>query len=183
MKSAWSKILVITFMVGAFHAFAAMIPGWDKPILQSTLEEQDQTGHEIQVAIDQTLTMNRQEGSAHPTSFTFFEKRRLHCLRTNCAPIPETTVFLVKDIRSESCGSTVYYAEEMLPSDLNGNVARSPRTLHVIDHTERLCEDYKKFAWEASIVTAPGQDGYVRLFFGNPETVSTVQSNPFIHNY
>lgn len=170
-------------MISAYHAFGIVIPGWERPVLKSSIEEQDQLGHEITIGIDKTLAMNRQDGAAHATSFTFFEEHRLHCMPNTCPPIPETSIFFVTDVRTESCGSTVYFAEEMVPANLDGKVTQAPRALRVVDHRTRLCEDYKKYEWEAAISTNPTQDGNVRLFFGNPIAVTTIQTNPFLHTY
>ncbi len=169
-------------MISAYHAYGIIAPGWQRPVFQASLEEQDATGHEVTIGLDKTLTMNREDGSARPTSFTFFEEHRMHCLPGTCSPIPETALFIVKTIRTGACGSTFYIAQEFVPADLQGNVTRNPRTLQVVDHSTRLCEDYQKFGWEATLINSAGQDG-TRTLFGNPEPVVSVQTNPFVHNY
>ena len=137
--------VIIAFLSAT--AFGIWDPSWERPILSADLHEvEDQGTYE--------LTLNQRDGSREPTSFLFVEDGK------------GTTFFKIVKKIPLGCGSHRYLAIEP---------RRRPRRLIVTDHTERLCDDYREYLWEATLINKRGQR---RVFHGNPEPVITIQLMP-----
>ena len=86
----------------------------------------------------------------------------------------------VVDVTEDECGSTIYHASLMQmdymyrPFDPN-NQARFSLTL--VDHSTRLCEDYKPNLWEANVREGWGWCGTMDSTMeavGNPQPLFTI---------
>ena len=167
MKYQFGKVFIAVLTLGTVSAFGVYRPGWERPILRAQMMEQDSLGHEVGIGLDKTLTMNRQDGAPQPTSLTFTEEQRVYCVVAPCPPIRHTDQFTITNRRLGSCGSTVYTAVE---TSNRGRV--EGRTLTLVDHATRVCDDYRPYRWEAQL-TAGRRD--VRQLFGNPKPVASIQ--------
>lgn len=172
------KFMFALVAVASFNSatsFAIVRPGWERPILKAEMVELDETGHEISQPGDITLTMNQRDGAPAPTSFTLVEKRKVFCVRAPCPPITSKVQFKIVDKKPAGCGSFEYTARDK--NALLAGIRPLPvTTLKVVDHTTRLCDDYKKYMWEAKVqTTSPTARYRQRSLFGNPEPVYTIQ--------
>lgn len=175
MKQMVTKFVGILILVGALGAQAAYIPGWDRPVEKATLTEIDTTGHELGIGLEKTLTLHKMDNAQQSaTSFTFAEEMKVICKMAPCNPIPMVAKFRVVRVSQDRCGSTVYTAQEIVKAGRDSESDPFLRSLRVVDHSTRLCEDYRPFRWEAEL-TAVGNASNVRNFQGNPEPVYTIQ--------
>ncbi len=145
-------------------SFAVIKPGWERPILRAYMKEVGSTKPATNVFI---LTMNKKDslrGSTKPTSFTFTTERNIMCITAPCPRPSVSTQFTIQSVTKDSCGSTVYHARE--------NVGHTePTILELVDHSTRLCEDYRPHRWELKLMGFR----FTRNFVGNPEGVITIQ--------
>ena len=164
------KLFLVTLVTAQF-AQADWRPNWERPIFNAMLTELDFLGHEINVGLNKSLTMNKRDGMRDATSFTFAEDAQVFCITAPCPPIRMTTQFKQVQKRPAGCGSVKYTAYEA-PVFSNPNQRLMPRrVLEVVDHSNRLCTDYHKYAWEVTLTT-PGAHTQ-RTLFGTPEPVYT----------
>lgn len=153
------------FALAAFavssSTFAIVRPGWERPILRAHLTEVKATKPTTQVFY---LTMNKLDGKKQPTSLTFTAEQNIMCITAPC-PRPQTnSLYRIGSIKKDSCGSTVYYASEVVNHT-------EPAFIELVDHATRLCEDVRPYRWEVKVQGFRFQ----RNFVGNPEPVYTIQ--------
>jgi len=81
------------------------------------------------------------------------------------------THFRVVRAETIECGSTRYIAiESPGKKGSESQMSYRPAVLSLIDHTTRVCEDYKKYLWEVRVRSGKK----VRRLVGNPEPVFTI---------
>ena len=140
-----------------------VIPGWERPVAKARLKELV-NGREIGEGYVKELTANRRQGARQTTTFTFVEERKVFCIVAPCPPVPHTSTFRVLTNVKDGCGSRHLIARE--------TNTRAPRALTVVDHTTRLCEDYRPYQWEVQL---SDEQHHVRNFGGKAEPVYTIQ--------
>ena len=133
------------------------------------------------------LQMMRRDGSKDVTSFSF----QADFFQNNIGQT-QNLKFFVTEITHDACGSTIYHAStapkapapayQILPVEDTFHVAlpKSIRRvkLRLIDHSTRLCEDYKSYAWEVELHETyefSANRNTVVEFRGNPEPIYTIQ--------
>ncbi|MBI4402574.1 MAG: hypothetical protein HY537_00340 [Deltaproteobacteria bacterium] len=158
-------ISLVVSMLATLSARAVYIPGWERPVKQALLTEFDAMGHEVGIGLEKVLIMNKRDNFPRPTSFTFQEEKQVYCITYPCPRIKQTSTFMVANVISDRCGSTLYIAYE------TGFLSLKRRTLEVADHTTRICDDYRGYIWDVSLVGA----GAKRQFGGNPGDVISIQ--------
>lgn len=172
MKSIFAKLSVAAVMVSALSSHAAILPGFERPVLKADLVELDNQGREENKFLDKSLTMNIRDGRKIATTFTFEEEVQVQCVTTPCYPIKDFKVFKVTGYRIDGCGSAHYRAREVRRSnvpDLAGSV------LTVVDHSNRKCKDLRRFEWDVNVKTRLGHRVFNREFGGHPRPVYTIQ--------
>lgn len=139
---------------------ASAIPLVERPILTAEMIEfSDDAGHERHRKTQ--MTLNQRDFANSPTSILVEEGIPIRfCLVAPCPKPVEASLFRIAKITKDDCGSTVYRAYPV------SFAIRRPLTLLLIDHVTRLCEDYRKYRWEA--VIQPSVVGRPREFAGNP---------------
>ncbi|MEK6705216.1 MAG: hypothetical protein AABZ06_05460 [Bdellovibrionota bacterium] len=166
MKKNIFVSLIILFVASA-SAHAVVQQGWERPILAAEMEVSEATLNFDGVKVVD-LTMTRQDGSETPTGF------KVGFMNSGSE---RTVNLIISSIERGSCGSTVYVA------DLPGREPHQPETfarfhLRLVDHSTRLCDDARPYAWEASVSQGWGWcgtgDSHMK-FAGNPEPVYTIQ--------
>lgn len=145
----------VSFWLGAATLFllTSTSANADSALAKATLSEIDKDGHEINTTSSFSLTEYAKGKSKRPSYFSFTEDRNIVCIQAPC-PSAVTTDFKIKAISKDSCGSTVFVAQ---------NNSRGNR-LTVLDHSTRVCDDVQKYRWQVSLV---GPRYSKRLFQGN----------------
>lgn len=167
---------VVTTFMSSVAAHAIYRPDWERPILRAELTEFDNDGHELNQGRELTLTMNKRDGKRNPTSFTFVEEQRIYCVMAPCPQPRHTVQFNITNRFKDSCGSTHYNAVEKRHINALPNLPL--RRMEVVDHSTRLCEDYRKYGWDVELNLPLGAmlpAFKTRTFGGNPEPVYTIQ--------
>jgi hypothetical protein len=137
---------------------------------RADLIELDYLGHEISSDLSKHIAFvpltNRVEGR----DLILFKEQ----INPSSNQTPEVKIsqFEVKKIESLGCGSFKYTATETPDSDFQNIKMRPLKTLEVIDHTQRVCEDYKKYLWEVRMTVPVSRGSYIRFFAGNPASSS-----------
>jgi hypothetical protein len=173
MKSKLNLFLVFAALITSVASQAYFRPGWERPILKASLIELDQTGHEINIGLDKILTMTKQDGARVVTGFKLVEEVKVMCIKAPCPPIKRTILFdRVKAVK-DSCGSIRYTAKQVLP--MTQPLTYGEIALEVHDHTNRICEDYRKYMWDVKLTIPAGNATQTRRLYGNPKGVITPQ--------
>lgn len=162
-------LLVAATMLHAVSALAIFDPSWERPIMEASLVEFDQTGHEVVGHVEKKLTMHRRDGQRKATMFTFSEEQQVMCVTAPCPPLKEVEKFKVLSFETDDCHSTIYRAVS--------RGRNSPRVeLKLVDHTTSFCDIYRKYAWEVELTYPRRPRSIVRNLYGNPEAVVTIQN-------
>jgi hypothetical protein len=164
-----SLFALVAFIGGSAHG--VVIPGWERPSLRAPLDQIGNGGVVINHHLKKSLTQNRRDGARRPTSYTLSEEVQVFCVKAPCPPMRQTRVFRIQSERDAGCGSRQITAVEQAPAGLTDFPAA---TLKVVDHSKRLCDDFRPYAWE---VTVQSRREKLRRFGGNPEPVYTIMSN------
>lgn len=175
-KAIWSLALVAVGIQSS-AAMAIYRPGWERPVLEAKMIEMDAMGHEIGIGLDKVLTMHQQDGAQHPTMLTLVEEQKVFCVRAPCPPIKQKVEFVLRKPTAAGCGSLRYFGvDKRALLFARGRVMPAgAKTIQLVDHTTRLCDDYKKYTWEAKMTDAGRGGMRVRQLFGNPTPVITIQ--------
>lgn len=188
MKNVLIKMSFLTTITLGLSASAMQLPtGTERPLFEISGKNVQIQSQSIEAVKNIELQMMRRDGSKDATSFSFKAD-----FFANKIADTQSFEFFVTEITHDACGSTIYHAStapkapapnyQILPVEDTFHVAlpKSERRvkLRVIDHSTRLCEDYKSYAWEVELHETyefSANRNTVVEFLGNPEPVYTIQ--------
>lgn len=153
----WIAALAAGFSAraGAASVFSAI----DAPAAKAELIEK-QAGREMGIGLKKALTEYRRAGTDAVTRFRFLEERKVYCVVAPCPPLATTSDFFVVKREKVGCDSVKYTVREE-------NLTRG-RTMEIVDHSRRSCDDYRPFVWEVTLFDGAG----ARRFYGSPAPVA-----------
>ena len=181
MKTKINKIMFMFVGLFAFTstvAFAISQPGYERPLYSAQMEKVNARGH-FELAQNVRLMMTQLDESETPTGL------RLSYVNSMLEQFPEATGYSSVDLtivetREIGCGSVQHIARLRQPNDHRDSIYNQHRfTVVLIDHTRRICEDYRPYLWEASIREGYGWCGTMDATMelrGNPKGVFTIQN-------
>ena len=93
--------------------------------------------------------------------------------------VNDTTLQLgIEDVTTDECGSQIVVLKDMESAGPSIPTSAS-FTMTLTDHSHRVCEDYKAYQWELSVVykdSLSSQDNGKLLVMGNPEAVYSIMA-------
>lgn len=168
-------LLAISALIVSSLSFGIYNPSWERPILTAPdmVIEQGRFGFKD---LDRAgLTLTQRDGSAEPTGIIV----NLSYVRKAEGDSNRTIRLAVTNVSKDACGSKTIVAQ--LPT----SKPTEPRGLYhrfsvvLTDHSQRLCEDYRPYMWEAKVREGYGWCGTMDAtmsLYGNPEPVNTIES-------
>jgi hypothetical protein len=165
MNKQISLMASILTLVTSTSAFAIVLPGWDRPVSKAEMTVLNQQGSlpsTIENAKTIELVMTQQDGSQSPAGFVLLIDGQYN------------QAYQVTESATDNCGSTTY---TLAPVQKPGTLVldETSESLHVINHSDRLCMDLHKYQWELDVKNSDllrQVIGQARLA-GNPEALIT----------
>ncbi len=172
MKNLRVNLVIAAIMLGSLSAQGVIRPGWERPIWKAELVELSLQGEDRELNGDfQTLIVHQRDEAKKPTSFSFIEGQNgVRCgVDMRCMPV--RIAFFIYKIMDAGCGSVKYLAREIRRTQ--PDMLPPLKRLEVVDHANRLCDDYRPYRWEVGLIQPDAESDIIRLFGGNPEPVIT----------
>lgn len=163
--------LTISSMVNAIE-----IAGWERPIMGASLTYLAPT--KPQVGAKATyMTLNQQDESVKPTSFTMVEDTGIRCIQAPCPSTREVEFKITAIIPALHSDAVRYEAIEVL-KNIPANVRIARRQLFVTESSMELVDPHgqgfsRKTVWEVEVQRVTGES---MMYYGNPEALASIQS-------
>jgi len=168
---------ILTFL---FHlnAMAVYDPSWERPLFTSEMKvTHSEYGFKD---VDQfSLTLTKRDGEKNYTGAIVKYKQEVTGENQETFLIDVTKLLKVDQIEKDSCGSTLIYAQLAPLNNQSPNPMGARYHLVLLDHSSRICKDYRPYLWEASIREGYGWCGTgdsTMEGVGNPLADITIQS-------
>jgi len=175
------KLAIVLGLIGwSVPALAIYAPNWERPILKAKMEV-THTEFGFQNVEDVVVTLTKRDGEKNATGVTIEYTLPLQADSEETSRIVKQ--LQIYNIEKDSCGSTMISArlpESKVGEDnrpFHGMGARFNLTL--MDHSTRICEDYRPYRWEIYAREGYGWCGTgdsVIEAVGNPSPVITIMN-------
>ncbi|HBQ20922.1 MAG: hypothetical protein A2Z91_08715 [Deltaproteobacteria bacterium GWA2_38_16] len=186
MKKIILTVLTIVFVTTNAGAIV-MRPGHERPIFGAAMEKVDAQGH-FELASNIFLELTKRDSyrayNTDPTGMLLTYTVPSVKLSSDESDQFVSQKLVITDKRDVGCGSVQYIASLRPEPILHYLPVEKTRemqhrfTVVLIDHSQRVCEDYRPYLWEASVREGYGWCGTMDAtmeIVGNPERVYTIQ--------
>lgn len=164
------SIVALTAFFGS-QAFAIYDPSWERPVLAAEDMEIRDARFGFEKVIEASLVLTKRDGQKVPTGMNL-------SLRYRGSRTPKLTQLVIRHVGHDDCGS-IQYSAGLPQEEKNPNGARM--SVFLTDHSTRVCDDMKKFQWEAHVREGFGWCGTgdaTMDLSGDPEPVVSIQRLP-----
>ncbi len=163
-RQALIALSALALVAVSAPAHATFNPGYDRPILSAEVKVTQATG-DFRELENVTIVEAHRDGAKNVVTYTFEANGQ------------EPIKFVKISTEDAGCGSIKHTAidiESLLDNDKRGY------TLTLVDHSRRICEDYRPGLWDVTIskmgsMLPIAEEATVLSGYGNPELVFSIQ--------